>query len=156
VFQECTYSLGDTKTAKPESKADAAKKAALQGSKTVSKKKIRTHAIFRRPKTLELRRAPKYVRKAVPSTNKLDHFAIIKNPMNTESAMKKVEDDNTLVFLVDVRANKYQIRDAVKKMYGIDCVKINTLIRPDGLKKAFVRLPSDNDATEIASKIGFI
>lgn len=43
--------------------------------------------------------------------------------------MKKIEENNTLVFLVDVKANKAQIKQALKKLYQIDVVKINTLIR---------------------------
>lgn len=38
--------------------------------------------------------------------------------------MKKIEDHNTLVFMVDVRANKHQIRNAVKKLYNIDVQKV--------------------------------
>ena len=34
--------------------------------------------------------------------------------------------------------------------------KINTLIRPDGSKKAYVRLTSDYDALDVANKIGII
>jgi len=67
-----------------------------------------------------------------------------------------MEDNNTLVFIVDVLANKHQIKDAVKKMYDISAVQINTLIRPDGQKKAYIRLPSDNEALEVANKIGII
>merc|ERR1712032_1470108 len=33
------------------------------------------------------------------------------------------------------------------------CKKINTLIRPDGKKKAYVRLTADYDALDIANKI---
>jgi ribosomal protein L23 len=43
--------------------------------------------------------------------------------------MKKIEENNTLVFIVDRLANKRQIKDALKKLYDIDTVKINTLIR---------------------------
>ena len=43
--------------------------------------------------------------------------------------MKKIEDNNTLVFIVDIRANKKKIKDAVKKMYDIQTKKVNTLIR---------------------------
>ena len=60
---------------------------------------------------------------------RLDHFAIIKYPLTTESAMKKIEDHNTLVFVTDLRANKPQIRAAVKKLYQVDVAKINTLVR---------------------------
>jgi ribosomal protein L23 len=50
-------------------------------------------------------------------------------PLNTESAMKKIEEHNTLVFLVDVKANKRQIKDAVKKLWDVQAAKVNTLIR---------------------------
>jgi len=43
--------------------------------------------------------------------------------------MKKIEDNNTLVFIVDKRANKPQICHAVKKLYDIDVAKVNTLNR---------------------------
>ncbi len=43
--------------------------------------------------------------------------------------MKKIEENNTLVFICDVKANKRQIKEALKKLYDVDCVKVNTLIR---------------------------
>ncbi len=70
--------------------------------------------------------------------------------------MKKIEDNNTLVFIVDVRATKKSIRDAVSKLYDIQTKKINTLIRPDGQKKAYVRLTADYDALDVANRIGII
>merc|ERR1711939_845057 len=54
------------------------------------------------------------------------------------------------------RASKVQIKEAIKKMYDIDTQKINTLIRPDGQKKAYVRLTQDYDALDVANKIGII
>ena len=59
----------------------------------------------------------------------MDHFAIIKYPLTTESAMKKIEDHNTLVFITDIKASKVQIKLAVKKLYKVEVAKINTLIR---------------------------
>ena len=72
-----------------------------------------------------------YARKSVANinTSKLDKYSIIKNPLTTESAMKKIEENNTLVFLVNIRANKPQIKQAVKQLYDIDVSKVNTLIR---------------------------
>uniref|UniRef100_A0A2K6AHU4 Large ribosomal subunit protein uL23 n=1 Tax=Mandrillus leucophaeus TaxID=9568 RepID=A0A2K6AHU4_MANLE len=130
---------------KAEAKAKAlkAKKAVLKGVHSHKKKKDPN-----RPKTLRLRRQPKYPRKSAPRRNKLDRYAIIKFPLTTESAMKKTEDNNTLVFIVDVKA--------VKKLYDIDVAKVNTLIRPDGEKTAYVRLAPDYDALDVANKIGII
>lgn len=110
-------------------KAQKAKKTVLRGPRRTAKRKVRTSVHFHLPKTLKLARNPKYPRKSAPRTNKLDHYAIIKHPLTTESAMKKIEDNNTLVFIVDMRANKPQIKAAVKKLYEIDASKVNTLIR---------------------------
>uniref|UniRef100_A0A8C9GA77 Large ribosomal subunit protein uL23 n=1 Tax=Piliocolobus tephrosceles TaxID=591936 RepID=A0A8C9GA77_9PRIM len=117
---------------KAEAKAKAlkAKKTVLKGVHShKKKKKICTSPTFRQPKTLPLCRQPKYPRKSAPRRNKLDHYAIIKFPLTTESAMKKIEENNTLVFIVDVKANKHQIKQAVKKLHDIDVAKVNTLIR---------------------------
>ena len=86
----------------------------------------------------------------------MDEFRTIIHPLATESAMKKIEEHNTLVFIVDVRSNKRQIKDAVKKIYEVEVVKINTLIRPNGQKKAFIRLTPDHDALDVANKAGYI
>merc|ERR1711976_56057 len=141
---------------KSKEKALRAKKAVLRGGVQKRRRKVRTSVQFRRPKTLHLPRQPKYPRKSTPRRSKLDHFKVMKYPLTTESAMKKIEDNNTLVFIVDKRANKPKIRHAVKKMYDIDVAKVNTLIRPDGEKKAYVRLAPDYDALDVANKIGII
>merc|ERR1712153_284253 len=98
----------------------------------------------------------KYLRKSVQSLTKLDKYAIIKYPLTTESAMKKIEEINTLVFIVDIRATKQKIKEAVKALYDVQCAKVNTLIRPDGKKKAYVHLTQDFDALDVANRIGII
>jgi large subunit ribosomal protein L23Ae len=113
-------------------KAIDAKKAALKGTHSKINKKVRTSVTFHRPKTLSLARKPKYPRKSIPHAPRLDQYKIIVYPLNTESAMKKIEENNTLVFIVDIRANKRQIKEAVKKLYDVDAVKVNTLIRSVG------------------------
>jgi large subunit ribosomal protein L23Ae len=85
----------------------------------------------------------------------MDQFRTIISPLNTESAMKKIEEHNTLVFIVDIKANKRQIREAVKRLYDVQAAKVNTRIRPDGKKKAYVRLTSDFDALDVANKVRY-
>ncbi|MCJ1401413.1 60S ribosomal protein L25 [Xylographa trunciseda] len=140
-----------SKGKKPNAKASAAAKATLKGVNSQKIRKVRLSTTFHRPKTLQLSRAPKYPRKSVPHEPRLDHHKVIIHPLNTESAMKKIEENNTLVFICDVKANKRQIKEALKKLYDVDCVKINTLIRPDGSKKAYARLTPDVDALDIAA-----
>lgn len=70
--------------------------------------------------------------------------------------MKLIEDSNTLVFIVDIKCNKRQIKNAVKELYAIEADRVNTLITPKGLKKAYVRLSKDYDALDVANKVGVI
>ena len=112
-----------------KAKALKAKKAVVKGAQNKKAQKVRTSVHFRRPKTLSLPRAPKFSKRSTLKRIKLDQFAIIKHPLTTESAMKKIEDNNTLVFIVDTRSNKPQIKLAVKKLYGIHVANVNTLIR---------------------------
>lgn len=137
-------------------KANAAKKAVVKGTNGSKALKTRTSTTFRLPKTLKLARSPKYARKSVPHYNRLDAYKVIIAPIASESAMKKVEDGNTLVFQVDLKSNKHQIKQAVKELYQVESVKVNTLIRPNGTKKAYVRLTADYDALDIANRIGYI
>merc|ERR1712018_356375 len=128
----------------------------VKGTHGTRVKKVRTTVQFKRPKTFRPARKPRYPRKSTPARNRLDAYNIIKHPLTTESAMKKIEDNNTLVFITNMKANKHQIKSAVKKLYDINVAKANTLIRPDGQKKAYVRLAPDYDALDVANKIGII
>ncbi|KAL6719626.1 60S ribosomal protein L25 [Lecanora helva] len=136
---------------KHNAKASLAAKSALKGVNSKKARKVRLTTTFHRPKTLQLSRSPKYPRKSVPHEPRLDHHKVLINPLNTESAMKKIEENNTLVFVCDVKSNKRQIKEALKTLYNVDVVKINTLVRPDGSKKAYCRLTADVDALDIAA-----
>ncbi len=58
------------------------------------------------------------------------------NPRITEKASDKAEH-NVYVFDVNQRANKVQIKEAVKKIYNVDATKINVTKTPS--KKVFSR-----------------
>merc|ERR1719409_2677374 len=133
-------------------KAQKVQKKIVKGTHGTRVKKVRTSVKFYRPQTFRPARAPKYPRKSTPSRNRMDAYNIIKHPLTTESAMKKIEDNNTLVFICDIKANKHQIKSAVKKLYDINISKVNTLVRPTGDKKAYVRLAPDYDALDVANK----
>merc|ERR1712136_433531 len=145
-----------TKAKVATTKALSTQRKVIKGINGTRTRKICNSVQFRRPKTFRPPRNPKYPRLSAPKRSKMDAYNIIKHPLTTESAMKKIEDNNTLVFIVHTKANKHQIRTSVKKLYDIDVAKVNTLNRPDGQKKAYVRLAPDYDALDVANKIGII
>lgn len=54
---------------------------------------------------------------------------IVLKPHITEKSMAGVQHQNAYCFVVDARANKIQIRDAVQKIFNVRVKKVNTLVR---------------------------
>ena len=123
--------------------AKAAAASVKKGTHTKRKHKVWSKVTFRRPVTLKLQRKPKYEKTSVKKEQTWDKYAIIKYPLSTESAIKTIEDNNTLVFIVDRRATKPSIKKACQELYGIKVKRVNSLVRPDGKKKAYVVLSAD-------------
>ncbi|NHX35855.1 MULTISPECIES: 50S ribosomal protein L23 [Halolamina] len=79
---------------------------------------------------------------------------IIEHPLVTEKAMDQMDFDNTLQFIVHIDADKPSIKDEIESRYDVAVESVNTMVTPQGKKKAIVRLSEDDDAQEIASRIG--
>ena len=52
---------------------------------------------------------------------------IIKKPVITEKMTAISDKLNRFAFIVDKNANKYQIKDAVEKLYDVKVVSVNTM-----------------------------
>uniref|UniRef100_A0A8C8S6X7 Large ribosomal subunit protein uL23 N-terminal domain-containing protein n=1 Tax=Pelusios castaneus TaxID=367368 RepID=A0A8C8S6X7_9SAUR len=106
--------------ATPEARALTARKAVLKGVHGHKKMTIRTSPTFPRSAkgTVCVRPVLYNPNVFLPGSGRLAHYAVIKFPLTTESALKKMED-NTQVFVVDVEANKHQVTQAVKKLISI-------------------------------------
>lgn len=81
-------------------------------------------------------------------------YKIIKKPLITEKTFDLIEKENKLVFIVDRKANKNQIKKAIEKLHNIKVIKVNTMITPMGIKKAFVKLHPEFSAQDIAIDLG--
>ena len=84
----------------------------------------------------------------------MDPNQVLIRPVVTEASLEAVDSHNKLTFYVDRRANKNTIRWAVESLYEVVVDTVNTLILPDGKKKAFVRLAPDYSAAEVATNLG--
>jgi len=67
-----------------------------------------------------------------------------------------VEKENKLVFVVNLKASKSDVKNAVEKLYEVKVERINLLITPQGEKKAFVKLHPDFKAADVAIKLGIL
>ena len=81
---------------------------------------------------------------------------VISYPLMTESASLMFERDNKLIFVVNLKAGKSDVKHAVEELYEVKVRKINLLITPQGEKKAFVKLTSEFKASDVAIKLGIL
>ena len=80
----------------------------------------------------------------------------IKYPISTEKAVRLMESDNKLTFMVELKATKQDIKKEIEKLFNVKVTKVNTLITPLGTKKAYVKLSKENPAIDLATKLGLM
>jgi large subunit ribosomal protein L23 len=81
-------------------------------------------------------------------------MSVIEHPLVTEKAMDKMDFENKLQFVVSLDATKTDVADEVETHYDVTVENVNTMITMKGRKKAIVTLSEDDDAQEVASRIG--
>ena len=80
---------------------------------------------------------------------------VIKYPLSTEKAVRLMESENKLVFIVDIKAKKKDIKKEVEEMFKVKVTGVN-VIRDGRNKKAFVKLSDETPAIDIATQLGLI
>ena len=123
--------------------------------------KIRTKTRFSRPVTKKTVSKPMTIKSFSSELKKKDkqtpnYFQILINPVQSDKVMFNLENRNTIVYQVDPRANKNQIKEAFTKVHKLNVRKVNTLNLIGKGKRAYIRLDNDKDALNLASKIGLL
>ena len=91
----------------------------------------------------------------------MNAYDIIRKPIITEQSMEAVADKK-YVFMVDVNANKTEIKAAVEEIFGVKVAKVNTIRmmgklkrtgaypagRRAAFKKAIITLTADSKTIE--------
>lgn len=86
----------------------------------------------------------------------MDPYDVILYPMMTEVASRILEAENKLVFAVNLKASKEDVRRAVEELYEVKVAKVTTMVTPKGEKKAYVKLHPDYKAADVAIKLGIL
>jgi large subunit ribosomal protein L23 len=74
-----------------------------------------------------------------------DPYHIVKRPIITEKSNRSDEKLNQVVFEVDGRATKHQIKEAVEKIFKVKVLKVNTLrLRGKPLRRGLVQARRGN------------
>ena len=86
----------------------------------------------------------------------MEALKVIKHPLSTEKSIRLMESENKLIFIVDRKASKADIKKALEEAYKVKVVKVTTLIAPDGKKKAYIKFADDTPAIDLATKLGLM
>ena len=86
----------------------------------------------------------------------MDPYNIIKYPLSTEKSIRLMESENKLIFVVNKKSTKKEIKKAIEQMFKVEVVDVNTFISPEGEKRAYVRFSQKNPAIDIATKMGLM
>lgn len=81
---------------------------------------------------------------------------VIKYPLSTEKSIRLMESENKLVFIVDSKANKPEIKKAVEDMFNVKVIQVRTLNDFKGRKKAYVKFSAETPAIDLATKLGLM
>ena len=86
----------------------------------------------------------------------MDPYDVILYPVMTEVASRMLEAENKLVFVVNLKASRNDIKQAVEELYEVRVQRITTAITHKGEKKAFVKLTPDFKAADVAVRLGIL
>ena len=86
----------------------------------------------------------------------MDPYNVILYPVMTEVASRILETENKLVFVVNIKASRNDVKKAVEELYEVRVMKVTVIITPKGEKKAYVKLTPDFKAADVAIKLGIL
>jgi ribosomal protein uL23 len=87
---------------------------------------------------------------------KAEYHEIVLYPLITEKAVNMIEAENKLCFIVDRKATKKRVKEAIEATYGIKIDSVKVLNDRKGRKKAVVKVNKQFKADDIATKLGVI
>ena len=86
----------------------------------------------------------------------MEIYNIIKYPLSTEKSIRLMEAENKLIFVVNKKSTKNEIKKAIEEMFKVEVDDVNVFINADGEKRAYVKFSAKNPAIDIATQMGLM
>lgn len=86
----------------------------------------------------------------------MEHYNVIFYPLISEKAVSMIETENKIVFIVNPKSTKTEIKKAVEDAYKVKVDSINVVNDTKGQKKAIVKLNKQFKASDLSSKLGMV
>ena len=76
-------------------------------------------------------------------------------PLATEKSIRLMETDNTLIFIVENKATKQEIKQETEKLFNTKVTAVRTH-KLKGQKRAYITFHNDTPAIDIATDLGVL
>ncbi|MFP4523744.1 MAG: 50S ribosomal protein L23 [Candidatus Woesearchaeota archaeon] len=83
-------------------------------------------------------------------------MSTIKYPLSTEKSIRLMESQNKLIFVVDEKATKPEIKKAIEEQFNAKVTAVRTLHTPDNKKRAYITFSDETPAIDIATDLGLM
>lgn len=83
-------------------------------------------------------------------------MSVIRFPLSTEKSVRLMEAENKLVFVVDKKATKAEVKKAIEEMFKVKVLSVNTFVTNSGEKRAYVKFAPENPAIDVATQMGLM
>lgn len=81
---------------------------------------------------------------------------IVKYPLTTEKSINLISRSNSLIFVVNKKSRRPEIKKAIEEIFKAKVTRVNTSNSVDGRKLAYVTFAPESPAMDIAIKLGIL
>jgi large subunit ribosomal protein L23 len=85
----------------------------------------------------------------------MEPLQVIKYPLATEKSIRLMEAENKLIFVVDTKATRADVKKAIEEVFKVKVDKVNVYVMK-GLKRAYVKFSKETPAIDIATNLGLM
>ncbi len=83
-------------------------------------------------------------------------MTVLKYPLATEKAISQIDRNNLIVYIVDFRATKTEIKKEFESMFQVKVDKIRSINLPNNAKKVYIKIAKGYKATDVAAKLKLV
>ncbi|MGB3458961.1 MAG: 50S ribosomal protein L23 [Halobacteriota archaeon] len=81
---------------------------------------------------------------------------VLKHVLPSEKATLMIDSENKLPFVVDLRANRAEIKREVEIVFETPVKSVRTMISSKGKKKAIIEFEDEGKAKEVGTSLGIL
>ncbi len=85
----------------------------------------------------------------------MEAIDVVKYPLATEKSIRLMEAENKLIFVVDIRASKQEVKKSIEQLFKAKVLSVNTFVFKSQ-KRAYVKFSNETPAIDIATNLGLM